>query len=320
MAGTEIDGWNRMSEGIKKRLLKWVFDRYIHWRIEELVRPGYPVLLEYPINPEPRWGEGRPPHPEIASLLAERDEIYLHNLGELAQFRDLLTHISESASGPVEPHWDNTYFSALDAIALYGLLGARRPRRYLEIGSGNSTKFARRAIRDLQLPTRITSIDPAPRANVDMLCDELIRMPLEAVQTEIVTGLEPGDVLFVDSSHRVFANGDVTVLFIEILPRLRPGVIVHIHDVFLPYDYPRIWSKRHYSEQYLLAAYLLAGCAWIDVLLPLAYASVHTRLTALVNDTWSQAIFQRAFAHYRRLTGSYIGTSFWIRVQGPTDS
>src|SRR5260370_713340 len=73
----------------------------------------------------------------------------------------------------------NIYFSALDAIALYGLLGLRKPSRYLEVGSGNSTMFARRAIRDLGLGTQITSIDPQPRAEIDALCDRVVRTRLE---------------------------------------------------------------------------------------------------------------------------------------------
>lgn len=121
-------------------------------------------------------------------------------------------------------------------------------------------------------------------------------------------------MLFFDGSHRIFENSDVTVFFLEILPRLRSGITVHIHDIFLPFDYPRVWRDRHYSEQYLLAAYLLAGYSRIEVLLPLAYLSQHPVTGVLVNKTWEQPLFQRAFARYRQLTGGYIGTSFWLRM------
>ncbi len=71
--------------------------------------------------------------------------------------------------------------------------------------------------------------------------------------------LQAGDVLFIDSSHRCFMNSDVTVLFLEVLPNLPPGVLVQVHDIFIPYDYPREWVERYYAEQYLLSCYLLLG-------------------------------------------------------------
>lgn len=298
-------------------MVKAVFDRYMSWRLEEMVHPNYPVILDYPIRPEPRYGEGKPAHPELASILGRHDAAYQSTLRTLAQFSDKLAQIPESANvtAPGEPHWDNGFFSALDAITLYGLLGSRTPSRYLEIGSGHSTKFARRAVRDLALPTHIISLDPHPRAEVDALSDRVIRQPLEGVDTTVFDDLAAGDVLFFDGSHRIFENSDVTVFFLEILPRLKSGVMVHIHDIFLPFDYPRSWTDRHYSEQYLLAAYLLAAYSRIEVLLPLAYVSEHPVMGAFIHETWEQPLFQRAFSRYRRLTGGYIATSFWLRMK-----
>ncbi len=299
------------------KALKAVFDRYMCWRLQDLVYPEYPVILEYPIRPEPRYGEGKPAHSEIAALLARNDEAYLATLAVLPGFSEYLMRIPETADAiaPGEPYWGNTFFSALDAIALYGLLGSRKPTRYLEVGSGNSTKFARRAVRDLGLNTQIISLDPNPRSEVDALCDRVIRQPLEDVDTVLFDELEAGDMLFIDNSHRVFQNSDVTVFFLEILPRLKPGVTVHIHDIFLPFDYPRLWANRHYSEQYLLAAYLLAGYSRLEVLLPLAYLCQHPVAGALVDKTWEQPLFQRTFTRNRQLTSGYIGTSFWLNLK-----
>ncbi len=298
----------------KTKMLKAMFDRYMSWRLQDLVYPEYAVILEYPIHPEPRYGEGKPAHPEIAALLARNDEAYLTTLATLSRFSEHLMQIPETANdiAPDEPHWGNTFFSALDAISLYGLLGSKMPTRYFEVGSGNSTKFARRAIRDLKLDTEITSLDPNPRSEVNALCDRVIRQPLEDVDTVLFDELEAGDFLFVDNSHRVFQNSDVTVFFLEILPRLKPGITVHIHDIFLPFDYPKLWGNRHYSEQYLLAAYLLAGYNKFEVLLPLAYIGQHSIISEFVNTTWPQPVFQNAFSRYRQLTGGYIGTSFWL--------
>ena len=95
---------------------------------------------------------------------------------------------------------------------------------------------------------------------MDAVCDTVIRQPLETLDTAgIIENLQAGDILFVDGSHRCFTNSDVTVVFLEILPRLQPGVLVHFHDILLPYDYPPAWSRRYYSEQYLLACWLLGS-------------------------------------------------------------
>lgn len=132
--------------------------------------------------------------------------------------------------------------------------------------------------------------------------------------THLVTGLGVNDILFVDDSHRVFTDNDCAVFFLEILPRRDHGVIVHVHDIFLPYDYPTVGSKRHFSEQYLLASYLLAGCSWLRTLLPLAYLGTHSEGSKLINAAWADDPFQAAFANYRRLTGGYIGTSYCLQV------
>jgi Methyltransferase domain len=132
------------------------------------------------------------------------------------------------------PFWNNIYFTALDAAALTGLLLSRRPRRYLEIGSGHSTKFAAHAIRSAALPTTISSIDPRPRADIDALCHRKIRAPLERCQLALFDELEAGDFLFFDGSHRIFQNSDVTAFFLDVVPRLKRGVLVHVHGIFLP--------------------------------------------------------------------------------------
>lgn len=159
-----------------------------------------------------------------------------------------------------------------DAVALYGMLFEFRPKKFVEVGSGYSTKFARRAVHEHSLRTRITSIDPAPRTEIDQLCDFVIRRPLEELDLSVFDELEPGDFLFIDSSHRTFSNSDVTVAFMDVLPRLKAGVVVDFHDIFWPYDYLPEWADRYYSEQYLLGSYLLGGGASkVKVLLPNAF-------------------------------------------------
>jgi hypothetical protein len=106
---------------------------------------------------------------------------------------------------------------------------------------GNRRDFLlRRRARDPRggLETSITSVDPEPRREVDALCQHTIRRPLEEVDVAVFDNLQPGDIVFMDGSHRVFTNSDSTVFFLDILPRLGDGVVVGIHDIFLPFDYP----------------------------------------------------------------------------------
>lgn len=305
-----------MLQGLKGTFIQWIFDRYMRWRLSELVRPNYLVMLEYPIDPKPRYGEGLPPHGQLADMLAQDDDRYAATLREMAAFIPQLLQIVESdtPANAEDPLWNNGYFSGLDAITLYGMLGLRKPCRYLEIGSGNSTKFARRAVRDLGLSTTITSIDPFPRAEIDALCDRVIRQPVEAVDDAVFDELESGDILFIDNSHRVFTNSDANVCFLEILPRLTTGVLVHVHDIFLPYDYPATWMSRHYSEQYLLAAFMIARYAKLRVVLPNAYIARHPQLNKLVDELWADAVFTRAFAAHGASAGGYKGASFWLEM------
>jgi hypothetical protein len=164
---------------------------------------------------------------------------------------------------PVSYSFDNSYFSSPDAEILYAILRWQRPRCYVEIGSGHSTRVARQAVLDGHLPTRITCIDPAPRREVAGIADEIHRERVESPQARtFLDELLPGDVLFIDSSHDIAPGNDVMHLFLEVLPSLAPGVIIHIHDVFLPYDYPRDWVLEHrlsWTEQYLVAALLSCG-------------------------------------------------------------
>jgi hypothetical protein len=194
---------------------------------------------------------------------------------------------------------------ALDGVALYSLIAMKQPKYFLEVGSGTSTKFARRAITDHRLNTKIISIDPHPRAEIDMLCDQIIREPVEAISLDIFDQLGRGDILFVDNSHRVFTNSDATVIFLDVIPRLKPGVLVEIHDVTLPYDYPTIWKDRFYSEQYLLAAYLLAQGHRFDILLPNAFISGDNELNKILTPLWQEAKMKNVETH---------GASFWIQM------
>lgn len=258
---------------------------------------------DYSYQARSRWGHGQPAHPQLERLLSERASTYVPLLQGMQSQLERFAAISVAEPADrTQPFWSNSWFSGLDAASLYTLLVAGRPKLYLEVGSGNSTKFARRAIRDAGLPTSIVSIDPEPRAEIDSLCDRRIAARLEDAPLELFDLLQPGDVLFIDNSHRCLPNSDVTVCFLDVLPRLKRGVIVGLHDIFLPADYPPGWEARAYSEQYLLATALLAGAPW-EVLLPAYFVATSSRFTAEV---------ERVFAHPTLAQVPRLGGAFWF--------
>jgi hypothetical protein len=263
-------------------------------------------IVDYPYRAEIRYGAGRPAHPALARIIGEGRERYrgfLTELGELhADFADVPKGGTYEAA---TPFWRNAWFSPLDAIALTGMLRRHDPARLVEIGSGVSTKFARRAVAKYGLRTKLTSIDPQPRNEIDRLCDHVIRRPLEQCDTAIFDALEAGDIFFLDSSHRAFQNSDVTVFFLEILPRLKPGVIVHIHDIYLPYDYISGHLHRLWNEQYLLATALLFGAPRFEILFPSWFVGRDPELSAHANALLRQGPMAELDLY---------GASFWMRM------
>lgn len=160
---------------------------------------------------------------------------------------------------PPAPRWNQDWFPRLDAAAAYALVRERRPKRIVEVGSGHSTRFLARAVADGRFDCVLTAIDPAPRASLDGLAIRRIRTTLQDAGPAPFAGLEPGDVLFVDSSHILMPGSDVDDLLNRVLPSLPAGALVHIHDVFLPDDYPPAWAWRSYNEQQGVAPLLTGG-------------------------------------------------------------
>jgi hypothetical protein len=287
-----------LPPGPRRRLSAWLRSRGF--------KPDahYAIRLEYPTSASnsPRWS----PHPELERIIASGDQTYRRSLETIADYRDPLLDIPLRAQDPREPSWANEWLPPLDAAALYAFIRSRSPALYLEIGSGISTKFAARARRDGSLKTQIVSIDPQPRAEVDELCDRVLRVPLEAADISVFRELSDGDVLFFDGSHRTFMNSDATVFFLEVLSELAGGVLVGVHDIFLPYDYPEEFADRYYSEQYLLAAHLIAGNPLLEPVLPTFYASRVPELRSLTSALWSDP----------RLEGiEPDGSAFWLRIR-----
>ncbi len=276
--------------------------------IAKQASPETVVVFDYPLNPKRRW-DPKNPHHELYDIINRSRAAYTHHLQSFLTFEEYFIKIPKqqtSDSPSTEPCWINGWMSALDGVALYSFIVLNKPKYYIEVGSGNSTKFARRAITDHKLDTKITSIDPCPRADVDGICDEIIREPVENVNLEIFDRLDANDILYIDGSHRVFMNSDAIATSIDVIPRLKPGVLVEIHDILLPYDYPAEWTDKYYAEQYLLAAYLLAKGNRFDIVLPNMFISNDNELKRILSPLWGKKEMEDVDTQ---------GDSFWLRIK-----
>ncbi len=181
----------------------------------------------------------------------------------LADIEALAGDLERIADGPAPaPRWAQAWFPPLDACVAYAMVRIRQPRRIVEVGSGHSTRFLARAVEDGGLKTSITAIDPAPRAGLAGLSAvEWRQNTVQEAGQGAFAALEAGDILFIDSSHILMPGSDVDWLFNHVLPALPKGTLVHIHDVFLPGDYPAEWDWRGYNEQLAIIP-MLTGGGW----------------------------------------------------------
>jgi predicted O-methyltransferase YrrM len=265
----------------------------------------------------PRWGHGLATHPQLAAVLERGRSDYAGLLEEIDRHQGVLRAIPYDAADPLVPRWNNFWFTSLDAAVLVALLRSRKPKNYLEIGSGNSTMFASHAIKSAALPTVISSIDPRPRAEVDALCQRKIRAPLEDCAVAVFDELNAGDILFLDSSHRVFMNSDVTAFFLDILPRLKPGILIHVHDIFLPADYPPDWNQSLFAEQYLIAAMLLCGAPPFRVVFPSYFISTDKDLGARARALLEPRGASKTIPFNYPNAAKTLPSSFWIETVRP---
>jgi len=176
--------------------------------------------------------------------------------------------ISEASSLSGE-FYHNQSFGPADAEMLYNIVRHFKPQRVIEIGSGYSTRMMKKALdanRNDGVISKHICIEPFEMPWLELLgVDQVIRARVEDVDPGLFEQLEENDLLFIDSSHVLRTGGDVFVEYLQILPRLKKGVLVHIHDIFLPYEYPKEWivnKRRFWTEQYLLQAFLAFNSAF----------------------------------------------------------
>ncbi len=159
----------------------------------------------------------------------------------------------------------NGMFHTPDAEIYAGLIMEFAPSQIVEIGSGFSTRIARVALDAAGNSAPLIAVDPQPRCDVQPMVSRLLQQPIEDVDLGNFD-VAPGSILFIDSSHICRTGGDLPRIFCQILPSLPPGVLVHVHDIFIPYDYPVCYQRGLWNEQYLLHA-LLSGSRRFEVVL-----------------------------------------------------
>jgi len=167
-------------------------------------------------------------------------------------------------------HFKNGLFNSGDAEYWYNIIRLKKPKRIIEIGSGNSTKIARLAIDmnkklDATYQCKHICIEPYQMPWLEKIDVEVLREKVENMNTSFFEQLEANDILFIDSSHIIRPQGDVLTEYLGLLPMLKSGVIIHIHDIFSPRDYLKEWiidGVCFWNEQYLLEAFLSFNSEW----------------------------------------------------------
>ena len=236
---------NRVLRHVNARVESLTFDRFEDARLRRVAATGH-------------FEQGVFPIPSGFQSMKYRD--VLEQVAKHAErFRDFDLVSADQAGFS----FSNEYFTSPDAEVLYALIYRYRPSTVLEVGCGNSTKLIRQAIIDGGLDTRLISIDPEPRIPIDDLVDSSYRAPIESLDpVQLAAELRDRDMLFIDSTHTLKACGDVAFIYLQLLPLLPAGALVHIHDIFLPYEYPREWvveSRWPWNEQYLVHVLLNFG-------------------------------------------------------------
>jgi hypothetical protein len=264
-----------------------------------------PVAETLALAREPGRSRVWPPEPPLTPELdwreSEQDALLRDHLACQPEF----VFSDEDTGDPHEYHAANDMFSVVDAWMLQGIVRHFAPERVIEVGCGWSSLVTARVNREYQAGAiDFTCIDPNPpeflQGGVDGI-SRIIEHHVQEIPIDTFLELRDGDILFVDSSHTVQTGGDVTFLVQEVLPRLSPGVVVHFHDVFLPWDYPIDWvlSGRAWNEQYLVRSFLAFNSAF-HILLSVGWLSAYR-----------EDVLAEVLPGYPEAYGG--GSSLWIR-------
>lgn len=237
---------------------------------------------------------------DVQEIELDRDRIFGNRVPNCVDLRDsrqverfavLSEHLrtmpfSDQPDGVHRYRYDNTSFGFGDACIYWGMLASLRPKRIIEVGCGFTSALALDAIDHLGLPTVCTFIDPHPELLIKVAAPidprhEVVAERVQRIDLAMLDQLGVDDLLFIDSSHVVKSGSDVHFEITEMLPRLRPGVIVHFHDIFYPFEYPYKWvaeENNSWNEIYFLHAFLMGNPGFEIVFFNDYFAKVHSGL------------------------------------------
>ena len=249
--------------------------------------------------PENLWGQ-----PSELVGIDMNDSVQLDLLrNRFPKFRDEYEQLPTKPTGESGRfHLNNDFFDGTDALVAYCMVRHFQPRLIIEVGSGFSSLISGEAATKNN-SSALICIEPFPpdflRQGFPGL-HSLIEKKVEDIALEFFSQLGSSDILFIDSSHTVKIGGDVNYLFLEVLPRLKPGVIVHVHDIFFPFDYRRDWvlgELRFWTEQYLLQAFL----------------SFNSEFEVLMGNSYLAHYYMQDFKATFTNSPWWGGGSFWMR-------
>jgi hypothetical protein len=236
---------------------------------------------------------------QLARIRRWRETTYQGLFRQLREDSSINTGCNGQSFGTVALH--NGYYPTPDAEIYAAMILDFRPKEVVEIGSGFSTLIARRAIGYGKTGSKLTVIDIEPRTDVRAAADEVI---LSFVEDTNLAGRtwDPSTILFIDSSHICRSRGDLPLLFCKVLPNLPAGMVVHVHDIFLPYDYPTNYDELCYTEQYLLHCLLSGSSRYRTILSTYNLSRNHP------------AEMQQTFGEKVGRDPLFPGASYWFEV------
>jgi hypothetical protein len=235
-------------------------------------------------------------------------EKYIENMKDISKHQPCTPWRNASTGDNMHFTLDNPSFSYLCASFLYGMINKYRPKCIIEIGSGNSSKVIRQAMIDSAITEGYTIVDPYCNMDKSQFVPievDICKLPVEETELVLYKTLKSGDILFIDSSHSVHIGGDVNFEILEILPMLNSGVIIHFHDIPMPYEYEKVYAvnpqfRVFWTESYLLQAFLMYNNDF-EILLPGAYVCKE-------HKDIIEKLFPCVFE-----TSNWVTGSFWMR-------
>jgi Methyltransferase domain len=296
--------WGIPMFGIRSKLQKR-FGLYPQLKDKD----GHVARFLYKTKPAVRYGWGRKPaNKYFEREFKERTPAFRARLERYASLAPFFSKVLRESDGTKMPYWKNQLLPVIDAVSICGMMEEFQPRRFVEIGSGNSTRFACLA-KELAPQCEVISIDGFPGDTIAAFPDRMIKQRLQDADLSIFGMLEANDIVWMDGSHHCFSDTDVAAFFMDVMPSLAPGVIVGVHDIPLPWDYPPEWGSTYFNELQVMAAYLVGGGKAIEYLLPAFYLNnIDMESRAILDPIWGLPALA---APLQEVSG---GGAFWFKA------